>query len=144
MPLAANLVMLAVYGQVALTLALLFMTGKRRINALKDKKTTVAEIALNSMAWPEDALKAANSYKNQFEVPVLFYIVCLMFMGFSNPDMIVAALALLFTLSRYIHAFIHINSNHVIKRARAFFASALLVGLMWLYLLYSHILSLLG
>ena len=96
----------------------------------------MADIALNPMAWPDDALKAANAFKNQFEIPVLFYLVCLLFMGLSRPDLFVAGLAITFVLTRYAHAYIHVNSNHVLKRARIFFAGVICVIIMWLYLIF--------
>lgn len=139
MPLAISLIMLAIYAQVALTFALLFLMGSRRIRALKEGKANMAEIALNPMAWPDNAIKAANAFKNQFEVPVLFYVVSLLFVGFTRPDLIVATLAIAFVISRFVHAFIHINGNHVRKRFYAYFTGVAFVALMWAYLLFSHI-----
>lgn len=139
MPLAPTLIMFAIYGQVALTIGLLFVMGRRRIHALKAEHTTMEQIALDSNAWPADALKAANAFKNQFELPVLFYVVCLLFIGFSRPDLFVAVLAIAFVITRYAHALIHINSNHVRKRAQIFFAGVICVTLMWAYLVFSHI-----
>ena len=144
MPLAPSIIMIAIYGQVLLTFVLLFTMGRRRIRALRKKETTMADISLNAMAWPDDALKAANAFKNQFEIPVLFYLVCLLFMGLSRPDLFVAGLAIVFVLTRYLHAYIHINSNHVRKRAFAFLAGALCVGVMWLYLIFSHAMTLIN
>ena len=131
--------MIAIYAQVMLTIALLLIMGSRRMRALKEHKTTMADIALDPMAWPSDALKAANAFKNQFEIPVLFYVVSLLFIGFTRPDLIVATLAIAFVITRYAHALIHINSNHVKKRFYAFFAGVACVTLMWGYLLFSHI-----
>ncbi len=139
MPLAPTLIMLAIYGQVALTIGLLFVMGRRRIRALKEGHTTMDKIALNASAWPDDCLKAANAYRNQFEIPVLFYAVCLLFIGFSRPDLFVAILAIAFVITRYAHALIHINSNHVRKRAHIFFIGVICVTLMWAYLIFSHI-----
>ena len=39
MPLAPSIIMIAIYGQVALTIVLMFTMARRRIRALKEGKT---------------------------------------------------------------------------------------------------------
>ena len=34
------------------------------------------DIALSNEAWPDDLKKVANNMHNQFETPVLFYVLC--------------------------------------------------------------------
>ena len=144
MPLAVSLLLLAVYGQVTLTIALVFILGARRRTALRNKETTFAQSAVDQTAWPESALKAANAFKNQFEIPVLFYVVSLLFLSGSRPDLFVAGIALIFTGSRYVHAFIHINGNNVMKRFYAYFVGVAAVCILWGYFMFSHIYGLMN
>jgi hypothetical protein len=127
-----NLIILPVFAQVLLTFSVLFVMGARRRNALVSKATRVKDIALGQDAWPEDATKAANNYKNQFEMPVLFFAACAFALITKSVDFAMLACAALFVAARIVHAVIHLGANPVMRRAYAFFASAVLVLVMWI------------
>jgi hypothetical protein len=127
-----NLIILPVFAQVLLTLGVLVVMGARRRNALVSKTTRVKDIALGQDAWPEDATKAANNYKNQFEMPVLFFAACAFALITKSVDFAMLVLATLFVAARIVHAIIHLGANPVMRRAYAFFASAVLVLVMWI------------
>jgi hypothetical protein len=127
-----NLIILPVFAQVLLTIVVLITMGVRRRNALQSRTTRIKDIALGQDAWPEDATKAANNYKNQFEIPVLFLAACAFALITKSVDFAMLALAFLFVAARAVHATIHIGANPVMPRAYAFFASAVLVLVMWI------------
>jgi len=69
-------IILPVFAQVALTFVVLIAMATRRRNAFMTGTVKMKDIALGQNAWPDDATKAANNFKNQFETPVLFYTAC--------------------------------------------------------------------
>ncbi len=127
-----NLMILPVFAQVLLTLGVMGVMGARRRTALQTKATRMKDIALGQDAWPEDAMKAANNYKNLFEMPVLFFAACAFAMITKSVDVTLLALAFLFVAARIVHSTIHLGTNPVMPRAYAFFSSVLIVLAMWI------------
>ena len=115
--------------------ALVFFVGARmgqaRFQAARTGKVKVKDIAADSSRWPDDVKKIANNYQNQFEVPVLFYAVLPLLLVTGLADWIAVAMAWVFVASRIVHGFIHLGSNIVIQRFRAFAAGFIVVVLMW-------------
>jgi hypothetical protein len=74
---------------------------------------------------------AADNFRNLFEVPVLFYVVCLALAisGLATPVQL--GLAWLFVALRALHSFIHITYNRVSHRFTVHLASTLCVLFMW-------------
>ena len=80
------------------------------------------------------AVNASANLRNQFEVPVLFYVMCLAAMQVDAAGTAMIVLAWLFVVSRAIHAAIHLTYNHIPHRFAAFFFSVAAVTLMWVVL----------
>ncbi|QCL72342.1 hypothetical protein CFBP5877_01640 [Agrobacterium tumefaciens] len=71
---------------------------------------------------------------NQFELPVLFHIACLLLYITDADNIVTVVLAWLFVLSRYAHSYVHVTSNHLRQRGALFgIGFALVVGL-WAWL----------
>ena len=68
-------VLLPVFVLVALPFILLFWMGKERRGALVSREVQMRDIALDEPNWPKKATQLGNCLKNQFEFPVLFYIL---------------------------------------------------------------------
>lgn len=117
--------------QVVLTFALLVGTGHSRVNAVRGGLVHVRDIALGQQAWPEQPTKFANAYRNQFELPVLFYVLVILLMLTKVANLFDVVLAWLFVGSRLVHAYIHVTTNKVIHRFRAFVVGVCLLGAMW-------------
>ncbi|MNC97232.1 hypothetical protein D3C83_148270 [compost metagenome] len=54
---------------------------------------------------------------------------------YVGATLLEAVLAWLFVVSRYVHAFIHLTSNHVIRRFFAFATGATIVLVLWIELI---------
>lgn len=115
-----------VLAQIILTLALLMATGWARRNAMLAHGIGYADIAVDTSRWPEDARKIANCYSNQFELPVIFYALCLIALMTGKADFLMVALAWVFVASRVAHALIHTGSN-IVRRRGGVFAIGMLV-----------------
>jgi hypothetical protein len=123
-----------VFLQVALTFGLLLLMGSKRLPAVQSGEVTLKDIALSSDAWPDHIRQVANSYANQFELPVLFYMAVTMALATGKADGAAVWLAWGFVLSRFVHAYIHITSNHVRQRFYAFAVGLALLAALWLVL----------
>ena len=133
----------AMLAQGLLALALLWHLGFQRIPLVLRGKVRIEEIALDKERWPERARQASNAFDNQFQLPVLFYVACLAAIAFG-ATLFEVALAALFVLSRYVHALIHITSNHVVRRFQAYFAGLIVLCVFWADLLVRLLLIALG
>jgi hypothetical protein len=124
-----------VFAQIILTFALLIAMGWARRKAMLTQGIRFGDIAIDTSRWPEDARKVANCYSNQFELPVIFYVVCLIAMMTGKADLLMVALAWAFVVSRVVHAVLHTGSNIVPRRSAAFAAGMLLLLIMTVILL---------
>jgi hypothetical protein len=75
---------------------------------------------------------AADNFRNLFEVPVLFYLLCVAIAlnGASAPGFVAAAWA--YVGLRALHSLIHVTYNRVIHRFLVYVASTLLLFGMWI------------
>lgn len=134
-------ILLPVFIHVALVLALLVATGLARARILRERQLRLADIALGERVWPAKAQQFANAYQNQFELPVLFHVVVVIALIIDAASLAMVVLAWLFVLTRLVHAFIHVTSNNVMQRFRAFLAGTIILGIMWVLLLVQVILA---
>lgn len=82
----------------------------------------------------ESAALFAASFRNQFEIPVLFLTVVALALITRRTDTLFVVLEWLFVLARVFHAGIHVTQNVVPWRSTAFAASAVVVLLLWIEL----------
>jgi len=75
---------------------------------------------------------AAENFRNLFEVPVLFYVLCiaLVLNGGSSPGFVQAAWA--YVGLRVLHSLIHVTYNRVVHRFLVYVTSTLLLFGMWI------------
>ena len=128
-------ILLPVFAQVTLVFFLLFWMGRARLGAIRRGEVKVADLKRDWSAWPERTNQISDSFRNQFQLPVLFYLVVLTALITAQADLVFVVLAWLFVVTRVIHAYIHTGSNNVPQRFRAFLIGALILMIMWLYLL---------
>lgn len=129
---SVQMVLLPVFVLVLLAFGLMFWMGRVRTNAL-NSGTKIRDIALNQPAWPEEAMKAGNCFSNQFEMPVLFYVLVALALPLRQMDLVMVCLSWVFVVTRYAHAYVFLTSNHVPRRFGAYFAGVLVLMAMWIY-----------
>ncbi len=127
-----NLIILPVFVQVLLTICVMFVMGSRRRAALASKQTTMNDIALGQDAWPADATKASNNFKNQFETPVLFFAAAAFALITKSIDIWMLSLAWVYVITRIGHAAIHLGGNIVMQRASFYLVGVIAVLAMWI------------
>ena len=126
-------VLLPVFVLVALTFVLAIWMGYERNRALFSKNVRVKDVALTKENWPEQAKKVSNAYHNQYELPVLFYILVVFAMIARKADLIFVVLSWVFVISRYVHAYIHTTSNRVSRRFFVYLVGLVVLIIMWVY-----------
>ena len=120
--------------QVLLTVGVLIAMLVTRANAARELglKLDDPDVRVGQNRWTEGALKAGNSYKNQFEMPVLFYVAALTALQINAVDTVMLGFAWAFALSRIVHAIIHIGPNVIAFRGPVFAFGVAMVIAMWL------------
>jgi hypothetical protein len=108
------------------------MAGARR-NALVGGGTKVRDIALGQPNWPGRATQVGNCYRNQFELPVLFYVLIALALPLRHADLVIVMLSWVFVVTRFVHAGIFTSSNDMNQRSLAWFAGVLVLLAMWVY-----------
>jgi hypothetical protein len=83
---------------------------------------------------PDRVTVTTRSFNNMFEVPVLFYVACTLYISLGDEGLLGPLLAWLFVALRYVHAYIHLTYNHFLHRMLAFWASFICVLLLWMNL----------
>jgi len=130
---SVQMILLPVFVLVGLTFALLlWMAGARR-GALVGGETKIRDIALGQQNWPQRATQIGNCYANQFELPVLFYVLIALALPLHKADLVIVLLSWVFVVTRFVHAGVFVTSNDLNRRSLAWFAGVLVLFAMWLY-----------
>lgn len=85
--------------------------------------------ALNQIL-PEAINRPANNLKNLFELPVLFYVICLYLISLQQVSQIQVYCAYGFLIMRVFHSLIHCSINIVIWRFSAYLISSVCLWIM--------------
>jgi hypothetical protein len=115
-----NLIFWPVLVMVALTLLVYVRLIKVKIREMKAGRVDMARRGLHEDAWGEAVLQINNNIRNQFELPVLFYVLAIAFWSLDAVSVLVLVAAWLFVLSRIAHAWVHLTSNDIPNRRRLF------------------------
>ena len=128
-----QMVLLPVFVLVGLTFALLlWMVGARR-GALVGGETKIRDIALGQPNWPTRATQIGNCFANQFELPLLFYILIAVALPLRHADLFIVLMSWVFVVTRFVHAGIFVTSNDLGRRSLAWLAGVLVLFAMWIY-----------
>lgn len=125
-----NEIFLPVLVQVLITIAGFMLLGVRKAKALRAGSVDPSKTALDNDAWPDYVKMVSNNIRNQFQVPVLFYVLCFVFYSIDSVTSIVLVFAWAFVISRAIHAYIHMSSNYVPARFRVFAIGFIIIIIM--------------
>jgi hypothetical protein len=120
-------------AQVLLVYIVYVVMGRRRFVAVKSGEAKVGQFKTRSTE-PASSVTVANNLSNQYELPVLFYALCLTLNITNGVNYLTLALMWIFVVSRYVHAWIHLTSNKLILRNRSFVLGLVVLGLGWIWL----------
>jgi hypothetical protein len=124
-------VLLPLFAEVILTFLLLFWLAPLRARDFSTGVTRPENISLREPNWSKRSLQVGYSYSNQFELPVLFYVLTILAWVTRHADLIFVVLAWIFVIFRYLQAYVHVTSNRVRLRGSFFIVSAIVLAVMW-------------
>ncbi len=132
MRMAQNLILLPVLAQMLLTLVILALLPGARRRSMLERKQRMQDMAnAGKTDWNGQAQQIAASFSNQFELPVLFYVICAFALVTRMVDVWMLGLASAFVLSRIAHAVVHIGPNIVMWRFVAYGCGLVCLVGMW-------------
>ncbi|HEV2532541.1 MAPEG family protein [Phenylobacterium sp.] len=116
-----------------LTLAVLAILPFRRFAAGRAGRVTAEDFRFGeSPRVPGDVSIPNRNMMNLLEVPLLFYVACLMFFVAGKVDGVVLVVAWTYVALRVIHSLIHLTYNKVMHRLIPFAASNLVLVAFWI------------
>lgn len=127
-------------AHVLLVMLIYALLGLRRKAAVTAGSARISQFRENQVE-PEQSIFVRNALANQFELPMLFHVVCLALYATAGAGVVAVAMAWVFVVSRYVHTFIHVTSNRIRYRQPVFVLGFVLVMAMW-GLLAFHLLGL--
>jgi len=128
-----DIIFLPVLVQIILTVVLYIYLAIAKSQAIRLGQVNEVRRSLYDDAWPEKVLQINNCIRNQFEVPVLFYVLAVVLWGINEINVYIHVIAWLFVFSRIMHAFIHTGLNNVPIRRKVFMFGCLLVVILSLF-----------
>jgi hypothetical protein len=126
-----QMILAPLFVQVALTFLLMLGMMYRRTISLQRGETRFEDIAMREPNWPKPATQFANAFSNQFELPVLFYVLTVLVMITRQADLLFVLLAWVFVVLRVFQALIHVTTNNVRQRGAFYGAGAFVLLVMW-------------
>ena len=114
----------------------LFRLARLRLGAINRREIRISHY----QRYREDGgetdqmLFTSRNLVNIFEVPVLFFVVCILIYVTANVDMYYVLLAWVYVLGRYVHTYIHVTSNDVRQRFFVYMATNFVMLAIWVRL----------
>jgi hypothetical protein len=122
-------------AMVALTCAVWWRMYLLRIGQMRRERIHPQAVATSAqVAARLTDSRAADNFRNLFELPVLFYLALAMAAHAGLVDAVVLALAWLFVALRGLHSLIQCTYNKVMHRFYAYVAGALALWALWIVL----------
>ncbi len=122
-----NGILLPIVLQIVLAVETYLALGWARSKALKAHEVDAKAVRLDDSAWPDRVRAINNNVKNQFEVPVMFYVLAIILWQMGAAGALAQTMAWLFVASRVVHTLIHTGRNKVMWRFSAFMFGLLMV-----------------
>ncbi len=74
-----TLILWPVLVQISLTFCMFILLAVRKESAVNDGAVDRVQAALHNDAWPDEVLQVSNNIQNQFQTPVIFYVLVVCF-----------------------------------------------------------------
>ena len=129
---SAEMILLPLFVEVILTFALLIWLGPLRARDFRTGLVREEDIALRQPNWSKPTLQVQYSFSNQFELPVLFYVLTILAYVTHHAGTLFVVLAWVFVIFRLLQAYVHVTNNKVRLRGIFFIVSALALVIMWI------------
>lgn len=103
-----------------------------RVGEMKRRRIHPQSVAHSAqMAQMVEDSRAADNFRNLFELPVLFYAAMLLSLQAGIDSVAMQALAWAFVALRFLHSYIHCTYNRVMDRFKAYVLSGFVLWAIW-------------
>lgn len=129
-------ILIPVFVMVALTFVVPVVMARRRFKFYREQRLHPQKTATRkgmSEHMADD--RAADNFKNLFEMPVLFYLAVIIGILTNNVSYWLLGLAWAYVICRVIHSYIHCGYNNVFHRFKVFILSYFILAALWLVLI---------
>ncbi len=120
-----HLIFWPVLAQILIPILVLILNGKRKSLDVKSGAFDREKAAMDNEAWSRPVVLTSKNLANQFQLPVIFYVLCLTLAIIDAVSTVTLVVAWVFVATRYVHAYVHVSTNYVPARLRAFLLGAL-------------------
>lgn len=125
-------IFLPALAMVVLTIAVWLRMYATRIGEMKRERIHPQAVATSAqMAARLSDTRAADNFRNLFELPVLFYLALVVAATTAQTGVAVLSLAWSFVALRALHSWIHCTYNRVMHRFKAYLAGGLALWALW-------------
>lgn len=123
------------FALVALTFAVAIRMFVTRVGEMRRLRIHPQKVAVSAQAAQHFVdTRAADNFRNLFEMPVLFYVALLIAFATSSANGALLALAWLYVVCRVAHSVVHCDYNRVVHRFYAFASSCIVLLALWIVL----------
>jgi hypothetical protein len=124
-------ILLPLFVEVLLTPGLLLWMVPLRQGDFSKGVARHDTVALREPNWSKKTLQVGYCFSNQFELPVLFYVLTILEIVTRQADLIFMILAWIFVLTRIMHAMVYTTSNKVRMRGAWYGFGATALAIAW-------------
>jgi hypothetical protein len=129
----------AIFYPVAALVALTFAVAVRvyfaRVGAARDRRVRIGDFRVGESAnVPADVALPNRNFMNLLEMPVLFYVACVILFVTNAVDNLALILAWSYVALRAAHSLVHLTYSNVVHRLGAFTASNVVLLVLWVRL----------
>ena len=120
------------FALAAWTLVVLLLIPIARVRSARRREIVVNDFKYGESPAVPPAVSIPNrNYMNLLELPMLFYVVCIVLYVTAGASTTTIALAWAFVALRVVHSLIHLSYNRVLHRLAAFTASNVALVMLW-------------
>jgi len=125
-------VLYPMFALAAWTLVVLLLIPIARTRSARRREIVIDDFKYGESPAVPPAVSIPNrNYMNLLELPMLFYVVCIVLYLTAGTSTATIALAWVFVVLRIAHSLIHLTYNRVVHRLAAFTASNLALVVLW-------------
>jgi hypothetical protein len=124
-------ILLPLFVQIGLTFFLIIWMARSRTSLVRRREIKWQDIALRQTPWPDGVQQIGNCFQNQFEIPVLFYVLVVLEIVTKKEGLLFVVMEWLFVAARLAHAYVFTTSNYVPLRGQFFIVGTIILILMW-------------
>ncbi len=129
-------ILVMVFLNLFLIFRLLYMATKYTLS----KDIQLSQFRMYEGVFPDRLRSARTQFQNMFEIPILFYLLCLLNIFFKNYNQLDIILCWCFVIFRLIHFFIRLQNQksiNVIPRYLVFIISLIFLTMGWINFIFN-------